>query len=75
MKKHFKQLIAAIIIIIAAFQINGCAKKADAPEEKCRTCIARDNIEGAPVDNEEVCTDEAEDAFRAVNADFNVTCE
>ena len=75
MKKHFKQLIVIIIITIAAFQINGCAKEADKPEEKCRTCIARDNIEGAPVDNEQVCSDEAEDAFRAANTGFTVTCE
>ena len=75
MKKHLKQLIVIIIITIAAFQINGCAKKADKPEEICRTCIARDNLEGAPVDNEQVCSDEAEDTFRAANADFTVTCE
>jgi hypothetical protein len=75
MKKHLKQILTTISLTIAAFQINGCAKETDKPVEKCRVCIARDNIEGVPVDNKEVCSDEAEDTFRAANADFTVTCE
>lgn len=67
-----KKLLAVLTIaasLIVTF--NACKKD----NETCKTCIARDKLEGAPVDNEQVCSDEAEETFRNTYSDYNVTCE
>lgn len=75
MKTTMKKTLAAGCILLVLCAGYSCAKKTETPAETCRTCIARDNTEGAPVDNEEVCSDEAEQNFRNANEGFAVTCE
>ena len=75
MKKYLKELTAFIITTIAALQLNGCEKKAESPEQECKTCMARDNIEGVPVKQEEVCSDDAEQSFKSTYSDYSVSCK
>lgn len=72
MKNTFK--ITAVILILFAVSF-ACKKSSKEPAQTCKTCIARDKLEGAPVANEQVCSDEAEDNFRSVHSEHNVTCE
>jgi hypothetical protein len=75
MKNITTRTIIAVFSFVACFNFNSCSKNADEPEQKCRTCIARDKLEGAPVANGEVCTDAAESNFRDEYSNYNVSCE
>jgi len=75
MKNTIKLSLLATFILLVCATVIACNKNAEEPEQTCKTCIARDKLEGAPVANERVCSGEAEDHFRAANTDFTVTCE
>ncbi|CAN5388106.1 hypothetical protein BH10BAC2_BH10BAC2_44420 [soil metagenome] len=75
MKNTFNKTLVATFVLVTLLVAPACKKNAEEPEQTCKTCIARDKLEGAPVANERVCTDEAEDSFRNTHSDQNVTCE
>ncbi len=72
MKNTFKKITVILIVLAVSF---ACKKGSEEPMPTCKTCIARDKLEGAPVANEQVCSDEAEDNFRSDHSEHNVTCE
>lgn len=72
MKNTFKTITVILILFAVSF---ACKKGSEEPIQTCKTCIARDKLEGAPVANEKVCSDEAEDNFKSDHSEHNVTCE
>jgi hypothetical protein len=62
---------AFLCFAITLFHGYGCSKKSDS--EECRTCKAYgiDNIE----DEETVCSEAEETAFRNKNSGFEISCE
>lgn len=75
MKNTFNKTLIAILVLTTLFVAHACKKNTEEPAQTCKTCIARDKLEGAPVANERVCSDEAEVNFRSKHGDQNVTCE
>ena len=65
-----KFFIAALILVATA-----CSKKAEEPKKECKTCIARQGIEGTTIETREVCTDDDEDSFKQEYIEFSVSCE
>jgi hypothetical protein len=75
MKNTIKKTTLVTLVLVVCTAVIACNKNAEEPEQTCKTCIARDKLEGAPVANERVCSGEAENNFRAANTEFSVTCE
>ena len=61
---------AFLVFAVTMMHGMGCKKKTG--EEECRTCQAF-GIDGV-IDEETVCSDAEEDAFRAKNAGHQVSC-
>jgi hypothetical protein len=75
MKNTIKLSLLATFIMLVCATVIACNKNAEEPEQTCKTCIARDKLEGAPVANERVCSDAKEDNFRNEYSDYMVSCE
>jgi hypothetical protein len=73
MKKTVRPLVvlAVLFCTIALLHATGCKKSTDKKEE-CRTCQAFgvDNV----VDEEQVCSDAEEQAFRNKNVGHEIEC-
>ena len=75
MKNTLHKTLMVTFVWVTLITALACKKNTEEPEETCKTCIARDKLEGAPVANERVCSNEAETNFRTAHSDQNVTCE
>ena len=71
-KKFLTALAIAALLIVC---INACKKDNETPKQECKTCIAKENVEGAAIQSEQVCSDEAEEAFRNTYSDYKVSCQ
>ncbi|MEP6513860.1 MAG: hypothetical protein ABJA79_08320 [Parafilimonas sp.] len=74
MKKYFKKIVMASLIAVTAFCFSNCTKKEAASTGTCKTCTATGGVDQGVI-QEEVCSEEAEQNFRAEHSDLNVTCQ
>jgi hypothetical protein len=72
MKKTRIVLSALVLAIVIAHSAASCKKKTEEAYE-CKTCKAF-GLDG-PVDEEEVCSEAAEAAFRSANPGRQITCQ
>lgn len=71
MKKTRIVLTAIVVAIVIAHSAGSCKKKTE--EYECKTCKAF-GIDG-PVNEEEVCSEAEEAAFRSANPGRQITCQ
>jgi hypothetical protein len=71
-----KNLLAVLTIVVSLIlSFSACKKDKEASKQECKTCMAKENVEGAVVQTEQVCSDEAEQTFRNTYSDYNVSCQ
>jgi hypothetical protein len=72
MKKSVNPFMVFAFVVFAVTVMHGVGCKKNTEKEECRTCQAFgvDEI----IDEEEVCTDAEEAAFRAKNSGHEISC-
>jgi hypothetical protein len=73
MKKSVNPFMLFAFVVFAVTMMHGMGCKKSTGDEECRTCkaISVDNIE----DEEEVCSESEETAFRNKNSGFEIVCD